>query len=128
MVAGTVVIVDDLPGATMVSETNGTVGTLFFLEWYEMPYTRAVPYLFGALCGYWLYQFEKQNASGKMMLKNFYEKHPMISMMYPRVLGWAVAIALALATVFDLKEYNYYGSPLVMSRVGAFFYAAFQIL
>jgi len=97
----------------------------FMFKVYLMPWTRATPYFVGALVGYWLVQLERSEKTGRELMNEFYKEHPRIAALSPRLLGWLLNTAAALALVFGLVDVNYIDNlnpPRELTSTEDFFY------
>jgi len=74
---------------------------------YYVPWSRSTPYFVGALIGYWLTLYDSSKKTGQELYADFLTKFPSLAKLYPRVWGWAIVTAIALAVVFGLVESNY---------------------
>ncbi|KAJ1347283.1 hypothetical protein KIN20_002308 [Parelaphostrongylus tenuis] len=67
------------------------VSSIFFNEFYELPWTRCLPYLIGLGIGYFLAQCKTKKP-----------KLPMIAI----VLGWIAAVLVALCCLYGIHDYQ----------------------
>lgn len=94
---------------------------------YVKPWCRATPFFVGGLCALWMIKFERSGKTGPQLLNDFYKRHPLIAAIYPRIWGWLICTAVALACVFGLVEHNNFTNTYKYTWVESFTYSSFAI-